>query len=144
MMWRTWDWPVPKVETKPKISAWLWLIGSCSWLCESVYAVFLQLGVKLLLLSMDCTCKGDASKVLRDRCGVTQGILSRSSERERRFVTKRSECAGSCRRRNGIGHSVRSCTNIPCSHEESYTKPIARKDCAANAWHADYWKCLYW
>ena len=47
---------------------------------------------------MDCTCKSNASKALRDRCGVTQGILSRSRERERRFVTKRSECAGSCRR----------------------------------------------
>ena len=73
-------------------------IGSCSSLCESVSAIFLQLGVKLLLLSMDCTCKGNASKVLRDRCGVTQGILSRSRERERRFVTQSSECAGSCRR----------------------------------------------
>ena len=66
--------------------------------CESVYAVFLQLVVKLLLLSMDCTCRSNASKVLRDSCGVTLGILSRSRERERRFVTKRSECAGSCRR----------------------------------------------
>ena len=73
-------------------------IGSCSSLCESVSAIFLQLGVNLLLLSMDCTCKGNASKVLRDRCGVTQGILSRSRERERKFVTQSSECAGSCRR----------------------------------------------
>ena len=74
-------------------SSFPWSLCKMSGVIESLSAVFSQLGIKLLFLSMDCTCKGNASKALRDRCGVTYGRAFEGQEIS--FFTRISQCTES-------------------------------------------------
>ena len=62
-------------------------------MCESLSAVFPRLRINLLFLSVDCTCKCNASKASCERCGVTQGRLFEGHEIS--FFASSSQCTGS-------------------------------------------------